>query len=403
MRHLQKRVRSINERKRPQTTAPKGTAVPDRNPLIKKKDRSIDWAFLLIVLILLIFGMIMVFSASYANALAYKGDSFYYIKKHALFVVAGLAVMIFLSKFPPYSTYQKLSGWIYLAGIALLLVVVIVNKGKAGRWLYIPLLGSFQPSELMKIAIIIIFAALISKNYAKIDTFKYGVMPFVLVLLPVIGILVVFQHHLSATIIICAIGLGMLFIAGTRIRYFLMLLPAGGVAMIALVLFKGAAYMQERVQIWLDPFADIQDSTWQTVQSLVAIGSGGVMGLGLGGSRQKYLYLPEPQNDFIFAIICEELGLVGAILVILLFVLLIYRGFVIASKAPNKFSAMLVVGIVLQIAIQAFLNIAVVTNSIPNTGISLPFFSAGGTALITQLMEVGIVLNVSRYSNMEKV
>lgn len=377
--------------------------MPKSNLLVKKKDRTIDWPFLMIVLVLLIFGMIMVFSASYANALAYEGDSLYYIKKHVLFVVAGLGVMIFLSKFPPYSTYQKLSGLIYAIGIGLMLLVVVVNGGKPGRWLYIPMLGSFQPSELMKIAIIITFAALISRNYTQIGTFRYGVVPFLLALLPVVGILVVFQHHLSATIIICVIGLGMLFIAGTKIRYFLMLIPAGALAMVTLVLWKGASYMQERVQIWLDPFADIQDSTWQTVQSLVAIGSGGVMGLGLGGSRQKYLYLPEPQNDFIFAIICEELGLVGAILVILLFVLLIYRGLVIASKAPNKFSAMLVVGIVLQIAIQAFLNIAVVTNSIPNTGISLPFFSAGGTALITQLMEVGIVLNVSRYSNMEKV
>lgn len=282
-------------------------------------------------------------------------------------------------------------------------LVVVLNGGQPGRWINVPLLGSFQPSELMKIAIIIIFAALISKNYQKITTFRYGILPFIFVLLPVIGILVVFQHHLSATIIICAIGLGMVFIAGAKLRYFLSLIPAGALALVALVLFKGADYMKERVQIWLDPFADIQDSTWQTVQSLVAIGSGGVMGLGLGGSRQKYLYLPEPQNDFIFAIICEELGLVGAILVILLFVLLIYRGFVIASKAPNKFSAMLVIGIVLQIAIQAFLNIAVVTNSIPNTGISLPFFSAGGTALVTQMMEVGIVLNVSRYATMEKV
>ena len=345
----------------------------------------------------------MVFSASYANALAYQGDSFYYIKRHAIFVAMGLVVMVILSKFPPYTTYQKLSTWIYIAGLLLMALVVVLNGGQPGRWINVPLLGSFQPSELMKIAIIIIFAALISKNYQKITTFRYGILPFIFVLLPVIGILVVFQHHLSATIIICAIGLGMVFIAGAKLRYFLSLIPAGALALVALVLFKGADYMKERVQIWLDPFADIQDSTWQTVQSLVAIGSGGVMGLGLGGSRQKYLYLPEPQNDFIFAIICEELGLVGAILVILLFVLLIYRGFVIASKAPNKFSAMLVIGIVLQIAIQAFLHIAVVTNSIPNTGISLPFFSAGGTALVTQMMEVGIVLNVSRYATMEKV
>lgn len=394
-------IRSVRSKK--QGTSKKAEPIRPGIQLIKKRERSIDWVFLLIVLVLLAFGMIMVFSASYANALAYQGDSFYYIKRHAIFVAMGLVVMVILSKFPPYTTYQKLSTWIYIAGLLLMALVVVLNGGQPGRWINVPLLGSFQPSELMKIAIIIIFAALISKNYQKITTFRYGILPFIFVLLPVIGILVVFQHHLSATIIICAIGLGMVFIAGAKLRYFLSLIPAGALALVALVLFKGADYMKERVQIWLDPFADIQDSTWQTVQSLVAIGSGGVMGLGLGGSRQKYLYLPEPQNDFIFAIICEELGLVGAILVILLFVLLIYRGFVIASKAPNKFSAMLVIGIVLQIAIQAFLNIAVVTNSIPNTGISLPFFSAGGTALVTQMMEVGIVLNVSRYATMEKV
>ncbi len=394
-------IRSVRSKK--QGTSKKAEPIRPGIQLIKKRERSIDWVFLLIVLVLLAFGMIMVFSASYANALAYQGDSFYYIKRHAIFVAMGLVVMVILSKFPPYTTYQKLSTWIYIAGLLLMALVVVLNGGQPGRWINVPLLGSFQPSELMKIAIIIIFAALISKNYQKITTFRYGILPFIFVLLPVIGILVVFQHHLSATIIICAIGLGMVFIAGAKLRYFLSLIPAGALALVALVLFKGADYMKERVQIWLDPFADIQDSTWQTVQSLVAIGSGGVMGLGLGGSRQKYLYLPEPQNDFIFAIICEELGLVGAILVILLFVLLIYRGFVIASKAPNKFSAMLVIGIVLQIAIQAFLNIAVVTNSIPNTGISLPFFSAGGTALVTQMMEVGIVLNISRYATMEKV
>jgi cell division protein FtsW len=394
-------IRSVRSKK--QVSRKKAEPIRPGIQLVKKRERSIDWVFLLIVLVLLAFGMVMVFSASYANALAYKGDSFYYIKKHAMFVVAGIVAMVVLSKFPPYTTYQKLSTLIYVAGLCLMALVVVLNGGKPGRWINLPLMGSFQPSELMKIAVIIIFAALISKNYQKITTFRYGILPFILVLLPVIGILVVFQHHLSATIIICTIGLGMVFIAGAKMRYFVSLIPAGALALVGLVLFKGADYMQERVHIWLDPFADIQDSTWQTVQSLVAIGSGGVMGLGLGGSRQKYLYLPEPQNDFIFAIVCEELGLIGAILVILLFVLLIYRGFVIASKAPNKFSAMLVIGIVLQIAIQAFLNIAVVTNSIPNTGISLPFFSAGGTALVTQMMEVGIVLNVSRYAMMEKV
>ena len=182
-----------------------------------------------------------------------------------------------------------------------------------------------------------------------------------------------------------------------KLRYFMPFIPAGILAVLGAIMVKGVDYWGERISGWIDPFSDVSNTTWQTVQSLVAIGSGGLMGLGLGNSRQKYLYLPEPQNDFIFAIVCEELGLIGAILVIVLFALLIYRGFSIANKAPNKFAAMLVVGIVFQIALQTVLNIGVVCNAFPNTGISLPFFSYGGTALLMQMAEMGVVLNVSRY------
>lgn len=195
-----------------------------------------------------------------------------------------------------------------------------------------------------------------------------------------------------------------MFVGGTKPKYFLLMLAALAAMVVAVILIKDVSYITSRIHNWLDPFGNenIHDKVWQTCQSLIAIGSGGIMGLGLGGSQQKYLYLPEPQNDFIFAIVCEELGLIGAILVITLFVLLVYRGFSIANQAPDKFGAMLAIGITVQIGIQALLNIAVVTNAIPNTGISLPFFSYGGTALLMQLAEMGILLNISRHSVIEK-
>lgn len=382
-----------------------GKAVRERHSVkLRKRNRTMDIAFLLIVLILVAFGAVMVFSASYPNSYAQHGDSFYFIKRHLIFAVAGTAGMLFLSRFPPYSTYEKLSVLLYLASLGMMALVVVINFANGnqgvGRWIYLGFF-QFQPSEIMKLGIIIICAALISKNYNRMKTFRYGVLPFALVLLPVVGLMMI-QHHLSGTIIICAIVLAMMFVGGTHIGWFLAIIPAGAAGLVGIVVLKGVDYMQDRVKNWLDPFSDILGDSWQTVQSMIAIGSGGMMGGGLGNSRQKYLYLPEPQNDFIFAIVCEELGFVGAILVILLFVFLIYRGFVIANKAPNKFAGMMVVGIMVQIAIQAILNIAVVTNSIPNTGISLPFFSYGGTALMMQLFEMGIVLNVSRYATEEK-
>lgn len=375
-------------------TATKKVAKP------KLKQGSMDVTFFLLVLVLVAFGLVMVFSASYAAALHESGDSFYYIAKQVKFAILGLAAMLLISRIP-YFLYKNSVGIIYTVGIILMALVVITNKGEAGRWLSLGDL-TFQPSEIMKLAVIIAFAALIAQNYNKMDTFQYGVKPFLIAIVPVIGILIIFQHHLSATLIICAIGVIMMYIGGTRMKYFLVTIPAAIIAIVGVILAKGVGYMGERIQIWLDPFSDPLGTTWQTMQSMIAIGSGGIMGLGLGNSRQKYMYLPEPQNDFIFAIVCEELGLIGAILVILLFIFLVYRGFVIANKAPNKFASMLVIGIMLQIAIQTMLNIAVVTNSIPNTGISLPFFSYGGTALVIQMAEMGIVLNISRFSSIDK-
>jgi len=390
---MQTRNRSVSSGRNKRTAAPKTKGFVKERRI--RREGSMDTAFLLLVLILCAFGLMMVFSASYAYADYHLDDSLHYIRRQAIFAGMGLVAMLVLSRVP-YYIYKNTSSLIYVVGLALMMLVVVVNGGGAGR--FINIAGTtFQPSELMKFAIIVVFADLIGKNYNRMDTMRYGVTPFLITLAPVVVILVVFQRHLSATIIIVAIGAIMMFVGGMKLRYFLPVLPAGGLLVLVVILVKGVAYWGERINGWLDPFSDTANTTWQTVQSLVAIGSGGLMGLGLGNSRQKHLYLPEPQNDFIFAIVCEELGLIGALLVILLFGLLIYRGFVIANKAPNKFASMLVVGIVFQIALQTLLNIGVVCNAFPNTGISLPFFSYGGTALLVQMAEMGIVLNVSRY------
>ena len=288
----------------------------------------------------------------------------------------------------------------YVVPVILLILVLLVgtSEGGAQRWLVI---GSFnfQPSELMKIGIVIFFAYHIEKNYDRMSRFKTGVLPYLLAL-AVVAALLMMEPHLSGTILICTVALSMIIVGGIRPMHFLELAVTGVAAIIGIVLYlsisKGYGYFQTRIQSWLDPFADSQGGTWQTCQSLIAIGSGGLFGLGLGESRQKYLYLPETKNDFVFSIVCEELGFVGALTVVLLFVLLLVRGFYIASHAHDKFGMLLTVGFTVHIGLQAFINIGVVSNLIPNTGISLPFFSYGGTALILQLAEMGIVLNISR-------
>jgi cell division protein FtsW len=272
----------------------------------------------------------------------------------------------------------------------------------AKRWIHLGPLGTFQPSELMKFAIIVLFAYLVSVNYKRMGTFIYGVLPFMFSI-GIVAFMMLLQPHLSGTVLIGMIGLTMMFVGGTKYRYFMIAVILVVIGVVGIVMFKGIDYVAERLNGWIDPFSDMQDSTFQTVQSLIAIGSGGVMGLGLGQSRQKFLYLPEPQNDFIFSIVCEELGFIGALLIILLFVLLVYRGFVIASKSPDKFGMMLSVGLTVQVGLQAMLNIAVVSNTIPNTGISLPFFSYGGSSLMLLLCQMGIVLNISRQCSLEKV
>lgn len=373
----------------------------------------IDFPFLLIVMILLVMGIIMMFSAGYAWAIKEEhGDGTAYVRKQLMMAGIGLVCMFFASFFD-YHWFRKpiVAYGFYGLCVALLILCLagpFAYDGGSGswRWVKFPGIPAFQPSELTKLAVIMLFSYLISVNYSKMKQFKYGIVPFLLILGIVAGLMMM-ETHLSGTLIICAIGIIMMFVGGSRVKHLLALgiLGLAGIAFVVFLLMelKGIGYFENRIQSWLDPFnADTaSNATWQTKNSLIAIGSGGLFGLGLGNSRQKFLYLPEAKNDFVFAIVCEELGFVGALMVIILFLLFIIRGVHIASKAPDKYGMMLATGLTVQIGLQALLNIAVVTNTIPNTGVSLPFFSYGGTALIMQLAQMGIILNISRQSIIE--
>lgn len=378
---------------------------------IKKKKQLLrggfDLPFFVLVMILLMFGLVMMFSASYAYAYYHNnGNSFFYIKKQGLWAALGLVVMYIMATFD----YHKLHKYVWPLMVVtygmLATVLILPAQGGVHRWIHFGSHNIGQPSEVAKFAIVLLFAHMISlysgKNKNKMKTFRYGVLPFILILGSVAGLMVL-EPHLSGTILILLIGATMMFVGGTQIKWF----AAGGglvaAVLAALVMIPNfIVYAKSRFVAWLDPFSAYHGVGWQTIQSLYAIGSGGVMGLGLGNSRQKYLYVSEPQNDFVFSIVCEELGLVGAAIVIVLFALLVWRGFVIAMRAPDKFGSLLAVGLSTQVGLQAVLNIAVVTNSIPNTGISLPFFSYGGTALTMLLFQMGIILSVSRYSSVEQ-
>src|SRR5699024_3665252 len=285
-----------------------------------------------------------------------------------------------------------------LAGTIFLLMLVPIfgtEEGGARRWIYLGF-TSFQPSEIAKLAVILTFATLMSSYKDKMKTFRYGVLPFAAIL-GVIALLLVLEPHLSAIIIIFSVGAAMMFLGGTELKWFA--LGLGVAALFGFIYLKFMGYASDRIVAWRDPWADASDNGYQIVQSLYAIGSGGLMGLGLGRGRQKYLYLPEEHNDYIFAIVCEELGFVGAMVVLLLFVLLIIRGYWIAMHARDRFGALMVGGLTTLLALQVFFNIGVVTNFLPATGISLPFFSYGGTALLLQLFAMGLMISVSRRRN----
>ena len=367
---------------------------------------KIDITFLSFVLILLTIGLVMLFSASYAYSLEYYDNSYKFIIKQALFAGAGLIAMFITSRIN-YHFWRKISWMVYIVTafllVALLILPPMVSGMNVKRWFAIGGF-SFQPSEIAKFAIVILFSTLIAANQKLMSSWK-----FILFLFGVLGftcLLVVLEPHLSATVLIAAIGVVLIYVGGLNRKVVVtgIVTAVAGVASIIITQSTGfISYGADRIKYWLDPWADATGEGFQTIQSLLAIGSGGILGRGLGQSRQKYLWVPEPHNDFIFSIVCEELGLIGAAVIIILFALLVWRGFTIAMRSSDKFGSMLALGLTFQVGLQAMLNIWVVTNTIPNTGISLPFFSYGGTSLLILLAEMGIVLSVSRGANIEKV
>ena len=380
-------------------TAQKGpTVLRDHSQDLSISRGPIDIPFLMLTLLLLAIGVIMVLSASYASAYydlnkETGGNATYYFARQLIFAAMGVAVMLLASRFPM-SFYRKFSFWVLAVAIVLLMAVLVVGTKSNGARRWIMIAGqSVQPSEIAKIGVILYFSTLICRYKNLMGTFKYGVLPFLIILAVIVGLLFL-EPHLSASIIIIAIGAIMMFVGGARLFWFIGgLIGVSGLFVLAVTVLQ---YSSERISAWRDPFADTGDTGYQIIQSLYAIGSGGLFGLGLGQSRQKYLYLPEEHNDFIFSVISEELGLIGAGLILVLFALLIVRGYWIALHTRDRYSFLVCTGITSLLAIQVVLNVAVCTNLIPCTGISLPFFSYGGSALLMQLAEMGIILSVSR-------
>ena len=361
----------------------------------------IDLPFLVLVLLLTGIGLIMLLSASFPSAY-YETEGrnpMSYFIRQAIFAAMGIAAMLMIGKIN-YQRFRALAKPLLFLSIILLVLVLIphnpiaITRNHATRWLGIPGTSmQFQPSEVAKVAVVVYFAESIAKKKDRMRTFRYGILPYAIWLI-VLAALVGLEPHLSGAILIMGAGAVMMLVGGIQWGWVIGAIGAAG-GLLYVVLFV-IGYNASRIQMWRDPWQDAQGKGYQMVQSLLAIGSGGLLGVGLGKSRQKFLYLPEEHNDFIFAIVCEELGLIGASVIMLLFAALILRGFWIALHARDRFGSLLVVGITTLVGLQTFLNIAVVTGLLPTTGISLPFFSYGGTALSIQLAEMGIVLSVSR-------
>ena len=370
-----------------------------RSRFLYKNPGGVQAPFLANLLILLVFGLIMLFSASYATGYYYGGDSYEYIRPQFLYALLGLGVMWMVS----YLDYHWLRQWaypFYTLALVLLVLVLIPGLGKTvngcTRWIKIEgvPMPSIQPSEVAKFAIILLTAHLLTSHSKRLKNFFYVIVLPIALLLP-IELLLHMEPHNSAIILMAGILFIMLWAGGVAKRWFFMGAGAGAMAMTIFILTR-QGYVQERLAGWLDPFSDVKDSTLQIAQSLYTIGNGGLFGVGIGNSNQKQLWLPEATNDFIFSVLCEELGFVGALVCIGLFAALIVQGIQISLRAPDRFGALLGIDIMAQITLQVLMNIAVVTNTMPNTGISLPFFSSGGTSLVMLLGEIGVLLSVNR-------
>ena len=376
------------------------------------RNGDMSLSFFAYVMILLVVGLVMMSSASYAWAYSEFGDGLYYAKNQAMNAAIGFIAMIFFMKFD-YHNFKKLelpgfkkfniAGIFYIAVAILLVAVLLIGNTEGGemgakRWIDIGPIN-LQPSEVAKLALIVFFAYSMEKDGRKMNSFNTGIVKYS-ALLGVYVLLIALEKHISGIILIGTIAIAMILCGGANKRQFIALGVIAFAAAAGFIFWQyntPGSYVQVRINAWLHPFDDLLGDSWQTANSLIAIGSGGLFGLGLGNSRQKYLYLPETKNDFVFPIVCEEIGFVGALAIIIVFFLLVVEGFSIAVRCKDRFGMLLAVGITTQIGIQTVLNLAVVSNLIPNTGISLPFFSYGGTALIMQLVEMGIMLNISQH------
>lgn len=372
----------------------------------RRKEQSeyfFDYSLLFIVLFLLGFGLIMIYSASSYEAFTDFGDAAYYLKKQAVAIVVGLAAMIFVANVP-YHFWEKFYGLGYIVSVVLIFLVLTplgVEANGAKRWIRIPGIGfQVQVAEVAKLCMILFLAVMVCKMGKAVRSMK-GFLLMIAMPLPIFLLIWKVTNNMSSAIIVMAIAILMVFVASPDYKKFV-ISGLGVVAAAAALVFyvastdETANFRFERIRVWLNPESDAQGVGFQTLQGLYAIGRGGVFGKGLGQSMQKLNFLPEAQNDMIFSIICEELGLFGAIAVILMFIMLIWRMMIIANNAPDLFGAMLVVGVIGHIAVQAILNIAVVTASIPNTGVSLPFISYGGSSVLFLLIEIGLVLSVAK-------
>jgi cell division protein FtsW len=409
---------------------PSKTQRPSRN-LTRHEQLAkgpIDLPFLMLVLLLLGIGLIMLLSASsysslYDTAAGYNasegimGDPYYYFKRQAVFAVIGVGAMLLISRLD----YQYLRLWsVPILAVAVILLVLVLIPGigirshNARRWLKLLLVAGpqFQPSEIAKLGVVMFFSARLSKRRQgrprfdnrlpqPFEGFRYfayksdlvELIPYGVILLVILALMMK-EPHMSGALLVMAAGAAILFAAGIHLGWFVV--GGGLIAVVGYLAVFVLGYNSSRIGVWQDPWSDATDAGYQTVQSLYAVASGGLTGLGFGLSRQKYLYLPEEQNDLIFAVVCEELGFIGAALIIILFALLVIRGYWLAIHSRDRFGSLLIIGFTTLLAVQVFLNMAVVLNIIPVTGISLPFFSYGGTALLIQLLEMGIILSVSR-------
>lgn len=364
--------------------------------------RPFDFWIFMTVLVLLSLGIIMVFSASAAYAYNYMHDSYYFLKSQLVGALLGLFVMLVTMQID----YRKIGKWspvLLVVSIVLLILTRVPGIGRevngAWRWIYIGPVN-FQPSEIAKLAVILFFSFSLSKRKDQLQSFFKGLLPY-LILIGVFAGLLIIEPHLSGTILIASVACIILFCAGAKISHFVIISIPAILGVAAAII--AAPYRLARVTAFLDPWKDPQGASWQIVQSLYAIGSGGLFGRGLGRSLQKFLYIPEPHNDFIFAVLAEELGYIGVLAVLTLFLIFIWRGIKVSLNSPDTFGSLVAVGITSLVAVQVLINVAVVTSSMPVTGMPLPFFSFGGTSLVFLMFGVGILLNISKHTNYDRI